>query len=380
MVDTVIRYCEGIDCEKVANLQCPNCIKLELFPSYFCGQDCFAKNWPQHKQKHVTHSEPAPTEGKTYDPWAKSFQYTGKLRPRYPLTPTRPVSNGIKRPDYADTGVPASEISDRGSTQIVQLSPNEIKKLRKACRLGREVLNEGRKIIKPGTTTDEIDRVVHDACMERRCYPSPLNYNGFPKSCCTSVNEIICHGIPDQYELQEGDIVNLDVSTFYDGFHGDLNETYPVGQISEKAKKLIAITRSCLDRAIAASRQGVLYRDLGNVIQKTAQAGGFSVVKSYCGHGIHRLFHCAPNVPHYAKNKAIGVMKPGNAFTIEPMINEGTWRDELWPDNWTSATADGKLSAQFEETLLITDNGVEILTRDPEAKQFWADKGVEFLK
>ena len=173
----------------------------------------------------------------------------------------------------------------------------------------------------------------------------------------------ICLGIPDQYELQDGDIINLDISVYYDGMHGDLNETYLVGNADSESQKLVKTTRECLDKAIAMCKPGVLYRDLGNVIQKHASENGFSVVRTYCGHGIHSYFHCAPNVPHYAKNKAVGVMKPGHTFTIEPMINAGVWQDEHWPDNWTAVTADGKRSAQFEETLLITEDGCEILTR-----------------
>jgi len=213
------------------------------------------------------------------------------------------------------------------------------------------VLDEAARVTDVGVTTDEIDRVVHEACIERECYPSPLNYYRFPKSCCTSVNEVICHGIPDLRPV------------YHRGFHGDLNETFLIGEVSPEAKKLVQATWECLQNAIKMVKPGVKYRDVGNVIQKHAQANGFSVVRSYCGHGINRLFHTAPSIPHYAKNKAVGVMKPGHSFTIEPMISEGTWRDEQWPDDWTAVTQDGKLSAQFEETLLVTENGVEVLTK-----------------
>ncbi len=199
----------------------------------------------------------------------------------------------------------------------------QLEDLRVACRLGREVLNEGAAAVAPGVPTDEIDRVVHEASVDRECYPSPLNYYQFPKSCCTSVNEVICHGIPDARPLQDGDLCNIDVTVYHRGYHGDLNETCFVGNPSEKARKLVNNTWECLQKAIAEVKPGVKYREMGNVIQKHAQSEGFSVVRSYCGHGIHKLFHCAPNVPHYAKNKAVGVMKKGHAFTIEPMINEG---------------------------------------------------------
>jgi len=181
---------------------------------------------------------------------------------------------------------------------------------------------------------------------------------------CTSINEIICHGIPDLRPLQDGDIVNIDVTLFYDGYHGDLNETYFVGsKVDAVGQKLVNVTRECLEKAIEiAVKPGAPYREIGNVITKHAHDNGFSVVRTYSGHGIHELFHTAPNIPHYAKNKAIGVMAPGHVFTIEPMICEGTYQDKLWPDDWTAATTDGKRSAQFEHTLLVTETGVEILT------------------
>lgn len=232
-----------------------------------------------------------------------------------------------------------------------------------SCRLGREVLDEAARVCDIGVTTDEIDRVVHEACIERDCYPSPMNYYKFPKSCCTSVNEVICHGIPDMRPLEDGDICNVDITVFHRGFHGDLNETFFVGNVGEQHKKLVQVTYECLSKAIDIVKPGERYREIGNVIEKHARANGFSVVRSYCGHGIHRLFHTAPNVPHYANNKAVGVMKVGNCFTIEPMISEGTWRDHQWPDEWTAVTADGKYSAQFEQTLIVTETGCDILTK-----------------
>lgn len=298
------------------------------------------------------------------DPWA-GYRYTGKLRPHYPLMPTRPVPSYIQRPDYADhpLGMSESEQALKGTSQIKLLSAEDIEGMRHVCRLAREVLDVAAGMIKPGVTTEEIDHAVHLACIARNCYPSPLNYYNFPKSCCTSVNEVICHGIPDRRPLQEGDIVNVDITLYRSGYHGDLNETFFVGDVDEGARKLVQTTYECLMHAIDAVKPGVRYRELGNIIQKHAQANGFSVVRSYCGHGIHKLFHTAPNVPHYAKNKAVGVMKAGHVFTIEPMICEGGWQDETWPDGWTAVTRDGKRSAQFEHTLLVMDTGCEILTR-----------------
>ncbi|CAE6455575.1 unnamed protein product [Rhizoctonia solani] len=251
----------------------------------------------------------------------------------------------------------------RDSLTIKILTPEEQESMRTVCRLSREILDIAAAAIRPGITTDEIDAIVHEETIKRGGYPSPLNYREFPKSVCISVNEVICHGIPDQRKLEEGDIVNLDVSLYYKGFHGDLNETYPVGKISEESQKLIRTTRKCLDAAIAICKPGTLFRDLGKTIEPIARAQGCSVVRAYTGHGIHNLFHTVPNITHYAKNKMPGMMKPGMCFTIEPMINLGSsWEVEHWPDNWTAVTVDGKRSAQFEETLLITETGVEVLT------------------
>ncbi|KAJ1532678.1 hypothetical protein HK096_006311, partial [Nowakowskiella sp. JEL0078] len=357
-----------------SNLKCPTCSKLGLPDAFFCSQDCFKST--------------------AYNPWP-NYHYTGLLRPHYPLSPTRLIPELIQRPDYANDGKPISEMRIRGSLKIEKLSKFDIEQVRTVCKISREVLNEGRKAVKVGVTTDEIDRVVHEACIERDSYPSPLNYHGFPKSCCTSVNEVICHGIPDKYELKDGDICNLDVSVFFNGYHGDLNETYLVGNVDEKGRKLVETTRNCLDQAIAMGidaniiftsnikvaivRPGTLYRDIGNQIQKIAGVEGFSVCRSFVGHGIHRHLHCTPNIPHYANNKAVGTMKAGHIFTIEPMISEGVWQDRYWNDGWTvsysklelkniidsdlqAVTMDGKRSAQFEETLLVTETGVEVLT------------------
>ncbi|TKC48697.1 hypothetical protein EI555_002885, partial [Monodon monoceros] len=403
------RVCETDGCSSEAKLQCPTCIKLGIQGSYFCsqseapppplssggsgappdpgragrtlgtgaggrGHECFKGSWATHKLLHKKAKDekakresvsPWTVEGDiNTDPWA-GYRYTGKLRPHYPLMPTRPVPSYIQRPDYADhpLGMSESEQALKGTSQIKLLSSEDIEGMRLVCRLAREVLDIAADMIKPGVTTEEIDHAVHLACIARNCYPSPLNYYNFPKSCCTSVNEVICHGIPDRRPLQEGDIVNVDITLYRNGYHGDLNETFFVGDVDEGARKLVQTTYECLMQAIDAVKPGVRYRELGNIIQKHAQANGFSVVRSYCGHGIHKLFHTAPNVPHYAKNKAVGVMKAGHVFTIEPMICEGGWQDETWPDGWTAVTRDGKRSAQFEHTLLVTDTGCEILTR-----------------
>ncbi|CAI8058030.1 Methionine aminopeptidase 1 [Geodia barretti] len=357
-VAQVENICSTISCGKPATLQCPTCLKLGIKGSFFCAQECFKSSWKVHKVVHQRTS--AGSANSTYNPWP-GFEFTGPLRPA-PLTPKRAVPDHIVRPDYAEEGIPHGEKEAKRASVITQLSPEEIEGLKVACRLGREVLDVGARAVRPGVTTDEIDRLVHEACMERDCYPSPLNYYHFPKSCCTSVNEVICHGIPDTRELQDGDICNIDVTVYYSGFHGDLNETMFVGKVDEASRQLVQTAYDCMMKAIEIVRPGVKYRDVGNMIQKHAQANGCSVVRSYCGHGINQLFHTVPNVPHYSKNKAIGVMKPGHSFTIEPMINHGTWKDVTWPDDWTSTTADGKRSAQFEHTMVVTDSGCDVLT------------------
>ncbi|XP_071953603.1 methionine aminopeptidase 1-like [Antedon mediterranea] len=360
------RICETDGCGKESRLQCPTCIKLSIDGSYFCSQDCFKANWAVHKAVHKKQRMKDHMAKENANPWP-GYVYSGPLRPHI-VSPKREVLPEIDKPDYASDvkGYPASEMAVRGSTQIKVLSSEEIEILRETCRLGREVLDIAYSAVKVGVTTDEIDQIVHDACMERNCYPSPLNYHQFPKSCCTSVNEVICHGIPDGRPLEDGDIVNIDITVYYKGFHGDLNETFFVGKVDEGSKNLVKVAYDCLMQAIDEVRPGVRYRELGNTIMKHAQTNGCSVVRTYCGHGIHRLFHTAPNVPHYAKNKAIGVMKPGHVFTIEPMISAGTWKDRTWPDNWTAVTEDGKRSAQFEHTLVVTETGCEILTIRPE--------------
>ena len=346
------QICTSPNCKEAAKLQCPTCIKLNIKGSYFCSQACFKSNWSTHKALH-----------QPYDPWPY-YSFSGTLRP-FPLTEKRQVPPHIMRPDYADhpEGESACEEAVKGRNHIKVLDDEEIEGVQLAGKLAREVLEEAALAVAVGVTTDELDSVVHEACIERECYPSPLNYYNFPKSCCTSVNEVICHGIPDLRPLADGDIVNIDITIYKNGFHGDLNETLFVGNVSDQAKKLVRVTHECLGKAMALIKPGEKYRELGNVIQKHAQTAGFSVVRRYCGHGIHRLFHCAPNVPHYAKNKAFGVMQAGHCFTIEPMISEGSWKDNTWPDDWTAVTQDGKLSAQFEQTFLVTESGYEILTR-----------------
>ncbi|GAY41945.1 hypothetical protein CUMW_063250 [Citrus unshiu] len=446
-----------VRCGKPAHLQCPKCMELKLprEGAAFCTQDCFKASWTSHKSVHLKAKLSAPGTGEN------SSLGTPKVEPNSDLQ------------------------------HVVEIkTPDQIERMRETCRIAREVLDAAARMIRPGVTTDEIDRVVHEATITAGGYPSPLNYHFFPKSCCTSVNEVICHGIPDSRKLEDGDIVNIDVTVYYKGVHGDLNETYFVGNADEASRQLVQCTYECLEKAISIGmhwdlgvvfpfvvlaifclmwtvfgskfdisipiflisvKPGVRFREIGEVINRHATMSGFSVVKSYCGHGIGELFHCAPNIPHYSRNKAVGVMKVGQTFTIEPMINAGipwtsrevvvavswssgtsmvcgmqlacrtlmstagwdrlgcvltlfsvvgledvveaehqskvagfvwfgssayasghgpwvwfvvagVWRDRMWPDGWTAVTADGKRSAQFEHTLLVTETGVEVLT------------------
>eukprot|EP00970_Alexandrium_tamarense_P002043 scaffold276_cov200-Alexandrium_tamarense.AAC.6 len=330
--------CASPGCTNVVSkrLACPKCQQLGLPPVYFCGQECFKKNYSSHKAIHsiakqmtgggaVGSHRKTPPDGISCDldadkatklslpVWATGYTFTGPLRPAL-LSPTRSITNPkVKKPDYAThpSGASESEQRDRASNNNIRVyGPEELEgecNLRYACAMGREVLDAGGKALRVGVTTDEIDRVVHEASMERDCYPSPLNYYNFPKSVCTSVNEVICHGIPDFREVQDGDIVNIDVTTYSrGGYHGDLNETFMVGNVDAEGKHLVQTAFDCLSSALAMVKPGTLYRDLGSTIHRVAQANKCSVVRTYCGHGIGSLFHTAPNVPHYHKNKAKG--------------------------------------------------------------------------
>ena len=337
-------------CQHPAKMLCPVCLKRD-HKTYYCGKDCFKSNYSVHSKTHVV------------DPFP-NFRYSGPLRPQYPLTATRIVPNLIGKPDYHLTGKPYSEMqADR--TKIEILNDDYKQRVRVVGDLTRQVLDAAAKVVKPGTTTDEIDRVVHNKCLELECYPSPLNYYNFPKSCCTSVNEVICHGIPDQYVLQDQDIVNIDISVFQNDVHGDGNDTYFVGKVDKNSDsyRLVNTCRESLKAAIGLCKPGTPYRKIGEVIHDIADKNDCSVIRSYCGHGIHRLFHATPQIPHYRGSKVAGFMKEGHCFTIEPMIALGDWKDYMWPDNWTAATIDGSRSAQFEHMLLITKDGCDVLTQ-----------------
>lgn len=239
----------------------------------------------------------------------------------------------------------------------------EISLIRDACELSSEVLMRAAELAKPGVTTNEIDKFVYDFTIKNGAYPSPLNYRGFPKSVCTSVNEVVCHGIPGDYVLKDGDIINIDVTSYLDGYHGDLSKTVLVGSVSPEAKRLVDTTYSCLMAGIAVAIPDNFIGFIGNEIQNIADEAGFTVVREYCGHGIGRNFHEDPAVPHFRTgNKGIRI-EEGMVFTIEPMINQGLADIALLADKWTVITKDGRLSAQFEHTVAMTANGPEILTK-----------------
>jgi methionyl aminopeptidase len=272
------------------------------------------------------------------------------------VSPMRQVPPDIPRPPYAATGVPVRVAESHVRT------PDVIERMRRAGREAAQVLQTVAEAIRPGITTDQLDAICHDEIVRRGAYPSPLNYGGFPKSLCTSVNEVICHGIPDDRALLDGDILNLDVTIYLDGVHGDTNATYPVGQIDDESARLIRVTRECLDRGIAAVKPGRPISDIGRAIQSHAEGHGFGVVRAFVGHGIAEQFHTDLQIPHYYDQRATTVIEPGMTFTIEPMITMGAWQHHMWDDDWTAVTVDRRRTAQFEHTLLVTDDGVEILT------------------
>jgi len=250
-------------------------------------------------------------------------------------------------------------------SRIDIMSTRDLERMRAACQLAADTLVMVGEQLRAGMTTDEINALVHEYTLAHGARPSPLNYHGFPKSVCTSVNETVCHGIPGNYVLKNGDIVNVDVTSFLpakDGFHGDTSATFYIGEPSEDAKKVTEVARQCLELGIAVVKDNARLGDIGAAIQEYAEAQGCSVVRDYVGHGIGRVFHTAPQVPHYGKRGEGKRVKSGMVFTIEPMINLGGYECQLLSDKWTVLTADRSLSAQFEHTIVVTDTGAEVLT------------------
>ncbi|WP_019811210.1 type I methionyl aminopeptidase [Saccharomonospora halophila] len=272
-------------------------------------------------------------------------------------TPRRPVPESIVRPEYVGKRAPKPEPGNGVRT------PETIEAMRVAGRIAAQALQEGGKAVKPGNTTDDVDRVVHEFLLDHGAYPSTLGYRGFPKSCCTSLNEVICHGIPDSTVISDGDICNIDVTAYIGGVHGDTNATFPAGDVSDEARLLVERTREATNRAIKAVRPGRQLNVIGRVIESYAKRFGYGVVRDFTGHGVGPAFHTAPTVLHYEEPSVSTVIEKDMTFTIEPMITLGTIDYDVWSDDWTVTTRDKQWTAQFEHTLRVTDDGAEILTK-----------------
>jgi methionyl aminopeptidase len=271
-------------------------------------------------------------------------------------TPIRTVPAHIARPEYVGKENPA-----RSTDPWVQ-TPEVIEAMRVAGGIAARALQAGGAAVQPGTTTDEVDRVVHEYLLDHDAYPSTLGYKGFPKSCCTSLNEVICHGIPDSTVIEDGDIVNIDVTAFVGGVHGDTNATFLAGDVAEEDRLLVERTREATLRAIKAVRPGRELNVVGRVIESYAKRFGYGVVRDFTGHGIGRSFHSGLVVLHYDDPDVQTVLEEGMTFTIEPMITLGTIDYDVWDDGWTVVTQDRARTAQFEHTVLVTADGAEILT------------------
>jgi len=283
------------------------------------------------------------------------MQTRAPLRPGT-LSPWREVPAAIPRPEYVGKPGPKKH---RGSD--IQ-TPETIEKMRLAGRLAAQATQLAGQHCQPGVTTDEIDAIVHEFLCDHGAYPSTLGYRGFPKSCCTSLNEVVCHGIPDTTVLEDGDIVNVDVTAYINGVHGDTDATFCVGNVSEENRLLVERTHEAMMRGIKAVAPGRRLNAVGRVIEAYAKRFGYGVVRDFTGHGIGETFHSGLYVPHYDKPDLQTIMEPGMTFTIEPMITLGTHRYEMWRDGWTVVTKDRKWTAQFEHTIVVTDDGYEILT------------------
>lgn len=272
------------------------------------------------------------------------------------LSPARPVRPSIPRPEYVGRAAPTP------NTGGDRYTPDEVERIRAAGRVAAGAIRAAAAAIGPGVTTDELDAIVHEYVVAHGAYPSTLGYRGYPKSSCTSVNEVICHGIPDDTVLEDGDLVNIDVTAYLDGYHGDLNHTFLVGEASEEARLLVERTREALARGIRAVAPGRQVNVIGRAIESYAKRFGYGVVRDYTGHGVGRAFHTGLVIPHFDDPDATTVIEPGMVFTIEPMLTLGTTEWDLWDDDWTVVTRDRSLTAQFEHTLVVTERGAEILT------------------
>ena len=269
----------------------------------------------------------------------------------------RYVPDSIVKPPYAETGI----VPRYNESRIKEL--DVIERMRVAGAAAKDILRRAGEMVRPGITTDEIDIFVHDACIEMGGYPSPLNYHGYPKSVCTSVNEVICHGIPDSRVLEDGDVINLDVTIYLNGVHGDTNATFAVGDISQQDKDLMAVTEECMWHGIEVVKPGVMINEIGRAIEVHAKKHKYGVVRAFIGHGIGENFHTDIQVLHYYDPRNTMILREGMTFTIEPMITaSGESRHKMWDDDWTAVTADGSRTAQYEHTMVVTKDGVEVLT------------------
>ncbi len=263
----------------------------------------------------------------------------------------------------SDAPAKAPKRLKRTPREIRFKTAEEIEGIRRACQLTRSILDDLNEVVAPGVATEAVDRFVHERITGAGATPATLGYNGYPASSCISINEVVCHGIPGARQLASGDIVNVDVTSVLDGYYGDASRMYLVGEVSDDARRLVEVTRESLERGIAAVRPGAHVGDIGHAIQAYAEAHGFSVVRQMVGHGVGLEFHEAPEIPHFGDPGDGPPLEPGMVFTIEPMINAGGWRLKILDDDWTAVTVDGSLSAQWEHTVAVTADGVDILTR-----------------
>ncbi|CAG4954596.1 unnamed protein product [Colias eurytheme] len=293
--------------------------------------------------------------GRFWRTHVKRFGVYEKVLP-VETTPSRFVPQHIVKPDYV-SGLPKSipkrpEIKDE----------EQINGMRKSCQLAASILNKAHSFIQPGVTTDDVDDLIHNFIINAEAYPSPLHYKGFPKSVCTSVNNVAVHGIPDLRPLQNGDIINVDITVFFEGYHGDCSKTFLVGDVDDKGQELVAVTEECLFEAIKLCGPDVPFCDIGSRIFRHAKRKGLTVLPAFAGHGIGKYFHGPPDIFHIL-NRYPGLMQPGMTFTIEPVLSHGRENTYILDDGWTIITEDGSRTAQCEHTILITDDGAEILTR-----------------
>ena len=280
---------------------------------------------------------------------------SGRLIPGR-ILPIRPVPDSIVKPEYVGKEAPAPHLTgDRYDSQTIE-------KIRRASKIAAQALEKVLSSAQAGMTTDQLDLIGHEFLLSKGAYPSTLGYRGFPKSLCTSVNEVICHGIPDDTVLEEGDLVNVDISAFIDGVHGDTNGTVIIGQSSREVHELVERTQEALNRGIRAVASGREVNVIGRAIESYAKRFGYGVVREFTGHGVGTSFHTGLIIPHYDEPAYNTIIEPGMVFTIEPMITLGSHEWEMWDDGWTVTTRDKSLTAQFEHTILVTEDGPEILT------------------